>query len=88
MYEFFSVRFLTTEAMLALLPWTARHWLKESGATDHLVKENMPVISKYKLSFPTKIHIAKNNNYLLAYEKGDVIAETYVNGELDLRMYS
>jgi hypothetical protein len=26
MYEFFSVRFLTTEAMLPLLPWTARHW--------------------------------------------------------------
>jgi hypothetical protein len=25
MYEFFSVRFLTTEAMLPLLPWTARH---------------------------------------------------------------
>jgi hypothetical protein len=34
------------------------------------------------LSVPTKIHIAKNDNYLLAYEKGDVIAETYVNGEV------
>jgi hypothetical protein len=34
------------------------------------------------LSVPTKIHIAKNNNYLLAYEKGDVIAETFVNGEV------
>jgi hypothetical protein len=27
MYEFFSFRFLTTEAMLPLLPCTARHWL-------------------------------------------------------------
>jgi hypothetical protein len=34
------------------------------------------------LSAPTKIHIAKNNNYLLAYEKGYVIGETYVTGEV------
>jgi hypothetical protein len=35
----------------------------DSGATDHLVKENTPVINKYKFSVPTKIHIANNNNY-------------------------
>jgi hypothetical protein len=46
-----------------------RTWVTDSGATDHLVKENTPVINKYKLSVPTKIHIAKNNNYLLAYEE-------------------
>jgi hypothetical protein len=51
-------------------------------AMDHLVKEDTHVINKYKLSAPSQIHIAKNNNYLLAYEKGDVIGETYVNGEV------
>jgi hypothetical protein len=54
----------------------------DSGATYHLVMENALVINKHKLSVPTISHIAKNNNYLLAYEKGDVIAETYVNGEV------
>jgi hypothetical protein len=35
------------------------------------------------LSVPTKVRIAKNNNnYLLAYEKSDVITETCVNGEV------
>jgi hypothetical protein len=34
------------------------------------------------LSVPTKIHIAKNNNNLLVYKKGDVIAGTYVYGEV------
>jgi hypothetical protein len=57
-------------------------WVMSSVATDHLVKEDTHVINKYKLSAPTKIHIAKNNNYLLAYEKGYVIGETYVNGEV------
>jgi hypothetical protein len=57
-------------------------WVLDSVATDHLVKENTHVINKYKLSVPTKIHIAKINNYLLAFEKSDVIAETYINGEV------
>jgi hypothetical protein len=57
-------------------------WVIDSGAKDHIVKENMPVINKYKLSVSTKIQIAGNNNYLLAYENGDVIAEAYVNGEV------
>jgi hypothetical protein len=51
-------------------------WVMDSGATDHLVREDTDVINKYKLSVATKIYIAKNNNYLLAYEKGDVIAES------------
>jgi hypothetical protein len=50
-------------------------WVIDSVAIDHLVKEDTHVINKYKLSAPTKIHIAKNNNYLLAYEKGDVIGD-------------
>jgi hypothetical protein len=29
MYELFSVRFLTTEAMIPLLPSTARHWFRQ-----------------------------------------------------------
>jgi hypothetical protein len=57
-------------------------WVLDSVSTDHLVKENTHTMNKYKLSVPTKIHIAKNNNYLLAYEKGDVIADIYVNGEV------
>jgi hypothetical protein len=51
-------------------------WVIDCGATDHLVKEDTYVINKCKLSVSTKIHIVKNNNYLLAYEKGDIIAET------------
>jgi hypothetical protein len=47
-------------------------WVIDSGATDHLVKEDTYVINKYKLSVPTKIHIAKNNNYLLTYVNGEV----------------
>jgi hypothetical protein len=57
-------------------------WVIDSGATHYLIKENTHVINNYKLSVPTKIHIAKNKNYLLAYEKGDIIAETCVNGEV------
>jgi hypothetical protein len=57
-------------------------WLIDYVAMDHLIKEDTHVINKYKLSAPTKIHIAKNNNYLLAYEKGDIIGETCVNGEV------
>jgi hypothetical protein len=51
-------------------------WVIDSVATDHLVQENTHVINKYKLSILNKIHIAKNNNYLLAYEKCDLIGET------------
>jgi hypothetical protein len=57
-------------------------WVMGSVAMNHLVKEDTRVINKYKLSAPTKIHIAKNNTYLLAYEKGYVVGETYVNGEV------
>jgi hypothetical protein len=32
--------------------------------------------------FQPRFLFAKNNNYLLAYEKGDVVTETYVNGEV------
>jgi hypothetical protein len=35
------------------------------------------VVNKYELPVPTKIHIAKNNSYLLAYVKV-VISETVV----------
>jgi hypothetical protein len=40
------------------------------------------VVNKYELPVPTKIHIAKNYNYLLAYAKGDIIAEFCVHGEV------
>jgi hypothetical protein len=56
-------------------------WVLDSGATDHLVKEDTHVVNKYELSVPTKIHIAKNYNYLLAYAKGDIIAESCVHRE-------
>jgi hypothetical protein len=35
-------------------------WVTDSVAMDHLVKEDKHVINKYKLSAPTKMHIAKN----------------------------
>jgi hypothetical protein len=54
----------------------------DSEATDLLVKEDTRVINNYKLCVPTKICIAKNNKHLLAYEKNDVIAETYVSVEV------
>jgi hypothetical protein len=57
-------------------------WVLDSGARDHLVKEDTQVVNKYELPVPTKIHITKNNNYLLAYAKGDIIAEFCVDGEV------
>jgi hypothetical protein len=35
-------------------------WVIGSVAMDHLVKENIHFINEYKLSIPTKIHIANN----------------------------
>jgi hypothetical protein len=49
-------------------------WVLDSAARDHLVKEDTHVVNKYELPIPTKIHIAKSDNYLLAYAKGDIIA--------------
>jgi hypothetical protein len=61
-------------------------WVLDSRVTDHLVKEDTPVLNKYELSIPPKIHIAKNNNYLLAYVKGDIIAE--VRGSVKCFVFS
>jgi hypothetical protein len=57
-------------------------WVLDSGATDYLIKDGTHVVNKYELPVPTKIHIAKNHSYLLAYAKGDIIAESCVNGEI------
>jgi hypothetical protein len=57
-------------------------WVLDSGATHNLVKEDTHVVNKYELPVPTKIHIAKNDNYLLAYANGDIIAESCVHGEV------
>jgi hypothetical protein len=57
-------------------------WVIDSGATYILAKEDTHVVNKYELPVPTKIHMAKNDNYLLAYTKGDIIAESCTHGEV------
>jgi hypothetical protein len=42
-------------------------WVLDSGAIDNLVKDDSPVVNKYELSIPTKIHFTENNNNLLAW---------------------
>jgi hypothetical protein len=57
-------------------------WVLDSGSTDHLVKEDTHVVNKYELPVPTKTHIAKIDNYLLAFSKGDIIAESCAHGQV------
>jgi hypothetical protein len=38
-------------------------WVLDSGATDHLVKEDTHMVNKYELPVLTMIHIAKNDIY-------------------------
>ena len=57
-------------------------WVLDSGATGHLVKEDTCVINRYEFLVPTKSHIAKNDSHLMEYAKGDIIAESCVNGEI------
>lgn len=57
-------------------------WVLDSGATDHLVMADTPVVNRRKLSTPVSIGVAKSKVFLLAKEMGDVLAETQVSGEL------
>jgi len=52
----------------------------DTGASDHLVKSDTPVINR-KFSQPVKIRVAKSESFMHAKEMDDVLGSTVVNGE-------
>lgn len=56
-------------------------FILDSGASRHLVKTDVPVQSKKRLSEPVLIQVAKSDIQLKAYFKGRLECESGVNGQ-------
>ncbi|KAK3907118.1 Copia protein [Frankliniella fusca] len=59
----------------------AIEFILDSGASKHLVREDVPVQYKKWLSEPVLIQVAKEKIILKAYWKGFLRCKTFVNGE-------
>jgi hypothetical protein len=56
-------------------------WILDSGASEHYVKESVPICNKKYLKHPISVTIAKKDKKLVSNVIGDVYCETFVNGK-------
>jgi hypothetical protein len=56
-------------------------WILDSGASEHYVKESVPICNKKYLKHPISMTIAKKDKNLVSNVIGDVYCKTFVNGK-------
>lgn len=58
-------------------------WYLDSGASDHMIQPMVPVVNRRQLKCPVAINIAKKSLVMHAYEQGDVIVYSEVQGTIN-----
>jgi hypothetical protein len=56
-------------------------WVLDSGASEHYVKESVPICNKKYLKHPISVTIAKKDQKLVSNAIGHVYCKTFVNGK-------
>jgi len=60
---------------------TTSHWYLDSGATEHLASDDIPLVNLEKLSKPITINVAKSGIYMQANQVGELNVTNTVNGK-------